>query len=42
MSDKQEKMILSHEPVPGYRAAFYIALAIGVMYLVIVFAKALF
>ena len=42
MADKQEKMILGHEPLPGYRAAFYITLAIGVMYLVIVFAKALF
>ncbi len=41
MVDKQEKMILSHDPLPGYRTAFYIALAIGVIYLVIVFAKAL-
>jgi len=42
MVDKQEKMILSHEPLPGYRAAFYVALIIGVIYLVIVFIKALF
>ncbi len=42
MAEKQEKMILAHEPVPGYREAFYIALAVGVIYLVIVFVRALF
>jgi len=42
MKEKQEKMILAHEPVPGYRKAFYIALAVGVTYLVIVFARILF
>jgi hypothetical protein len=42
MEDKQEKMILEHEPVPGYRTVFYIALAAGVIYLVIVFGRALF
>jgi len=42
MTEKQEKMILAHEPVPGYREAFYIALAVGVIYLVIVFVKAFF
>ena len=42
MEDKEEKMILAHEPVPGYRQAFYIALAIGVIYLVVVFGRALF
>ena len=42
MEHKKEKMILSHKPVPGYRTAFYITLAIGVVYLVIVFAKSLF
>ncbi len=41
MAEKQEKMILAHEPVPGYRQAFYIALAVGVIYLVIVFVWAL-
>ena len=35
-------MVLAHEPVPGYRQAFYIALAIGVIYLVVVFGRALF
>lgn len=42
MEDKEEKMVLAHEPVPGYRQAFYIALAIGVIYLVVVFGRALF
>ena len=38
---EKEKMILSHKPAPGYRMAFYIAVAVGVIYLVIVFGKAL-
>lgn len=42
MVEKKEKMILAHEPVPGYREAFYIALAVGVIYLVIVFVRAFF
>lgn len=42
MEEKQGKMILAHEPVPGYRNAFYIALAVGVIYLIIVFARTLF
>lgn len=42
MEGKQEKMILEHKPVPGYRVAFYIALATGIIYLVIVFGRALF
>lgn len=41
MEKEQEKMILTHKPVPGYRTAFYIAVAVGVIYLVIVFGKAL-
>lgn len=35
-------MILSHKPVPGYRTAFYIAVAVGIIYLVIVFGRSLF
>ena len=42
MKDNEEKMILSHKPVPGYRTAFYITLAVGVLYLVVVFGRALF
>ena len=33
-----EKRILSHEPVPGYRPAFYITVAAGVAYLLLSFA----
>jgi hypothetical protein len=29
----EEKMELTHEPVPGYRTVFFIAVAIGVVYL---------
>lgn len=29
----EEKMILYHEPVPGYRKIFVIVLAVGVIYL---------
>ena len=41
MAEKEERMILAREPVPGYRTAFYIALAVGVIYLVAVFFWAL-
>ena len=42
MEEKQEKMILEHEPVPGYRSALYIALAAGIIYLAIIFGRTLF
>jgi len=42
MEKEQERMILDHEPVPGYRMAFYIALAVGVIYLIMVFTRTLF
>ena len=42
MEKEQEKMILAHEPVAGYRTAFYIAVAVGVIYLVVVFGRSLF
>ena len=32
-------MELSHEPVPGYRPAFYIIFAISVAYLALIFFK---
>lgn len=41
MEKEQERMILDHEPLPGYRMALYIAVAVGAIYLVIVFGKAL-
>lgn len=28
-----EKMVLSHEPLPGFRKVFFIALGLGVLYL---------
>ncbi len=37
---KEEKMILSHEPVPGYRRIFHIIVIIAVIYLGIIFLKA--
>jgi len=33
-----ENRILSHEPVPGYRPAFYITLAAGVIHLLLSFS----
>ncbi len=36
-NDKAELMELRHEPVPGYRRALYIALALGVLYLGAIF-----
>jgi len=41
MDPKNEKMVLSHEPVPGYKTAFYIAVATGVIYLGYVFLRCL-
>jgi hypothetical protein len=34
-------MILEHKPVPGYRRAFYLILAVGVIYLVVLFGRVL-
>lgn len=42
MEKEKEKMILAHEPVAGYQSALYIAVAVGVIYLIIVFGRALF
>jgi len=33
---EEEKMILSHEPVPPYKTVFYIVFALGVIYLTII------
>ncbi len=38
----EEKMELTHEPVPGYRPVFFIAIAIGALYLSIILAKTIF
>lgn len=35
------KMSLSHEPVPGYRTIFYIAMTVGVLYLGFILFKTL-
>ncbi len=40
--EKQEKMELAHEPVPGYQTVFYITVAVAVIYLGIVFMKCFF
>lgn len=37
--EHEEKMILAHDPVPGYRAIFYIVLAVAVIYLAVIFLK---
>ena len=39
--DEDERMILSHEPVPGYRTIFYIVLIVAALYLGIIFIVAL-
>ena len=41
MKEQPEKMILEHKPVPGYRTAFYIVLGVGILYLVMIFGRAL-
>jgi hypothetical protein len=34
---EEGKMILSHEPVPGYRRVFHIVISVAVLYLAIIF-----
>ena len=36
----EELKELKHEPVPGYRPAFYVVFAISLLYLIIIFLKA--
>ncbi len=36
---EEEKMELTHEPVPGYRPAFYITIAVAVIYLGYIFVQ---
>ncbi len=33
----EEKMVLSHEPVPGYRTIFHITVVVAVLYLGAIF-----
>lgn len=40
--EKEEKMELIHEPVPGYKLIFFIAITIGVLYLGFILYKTLF
>lgn len=35
----EEKMILSHEPVPGYKRVFHIVVLLALLYLGIVFLR---
>lgn len=44
MSDEHkhdEKMILAHDAIPGYRPLFYAAITIGTLYLVYILFKTL-
>jgi hypothetical protein len=34
---EKEKMILSHEPVPGYRRVFHVVVSVAVLYLAMIF-----
>jgi hypothetical protein len=38
----QEKMELGHEPVPGYRTAFFVAITVGSLYLALILYNTLF
>ena len=40
--DNKEIMELSHEPVPGYRKAFFIAITVGYLYLALILLNTLF
>jgi hypothetical protein len=38
---REEKMELTHDPVPGYRTIFFIAITIGALYLGLILFKTL-
>ena len=38
---KHEPKELKHDPVPGYRTAFYIVFALSTLYLALIFIKTL-
>ena len=40
--NNQEKMELCHEPVPGYRTAFFISITVGSLYLALILYNTLF
>jgi hypothetical protein len=40
-SEQEHRMVLAHEPVPGYKRFFLGALALGVLYLGLIFWKTL-
>jgi len=40
--EREEKMELSHEPVPGYRPVFFVAITIAVVYLGFILCDTLF
>ena len=39
--ESDEKMVLDHEEVPGYRPIFYAAITVGILYLAFIFFKTL-
>ena len=39
IEEKEEKMVLSHEPVPGYRRIFHTVVLIAALYLAIIFLR---
>ena len=43
MSDHSDepKMVLAHEPVPGYKRIFFVAIAVGTLYLAYILWKTL-
>ncbi|MFP4225523.1 MAG: hypothetical protein ACLFRF_02250 [Desulfobacterales bacterium] len=40
-TEEKEKMVLSHEPVKGYPAAFYVVTAIAAAYLAFIFISSI-
>ena len=37
----EEKMVLGHDPVPGYRPAFFIIFILSTLYLLLLFLKSM-
>ena len=40
--NNQEKMELNHEPVQGYRTAFFVSITVGSLYLALILYNTLF
>jgi hypothetical protein len=41
-NDEKERMVLGHDPVPGYKPVFLVVFALSVLYLAVIFFQPTF